>query len=227
MNLFSGRIFESSWSVCRAWSYVEQSHSWEILESSTIRLPSQTQLLFKYKDTCQKKPVWIDFSSKSYLCICLDIFYWTILIQTQNNSKTGANMGFVCLKIGKHVFWKGHYYLSLFLRILDLLQLSTSSQQISNCVESPITVLNNWTTQANLPFPKSERKNGSLNFSRSCRIANHLPSYVEFFSLMGLKKRITMFFWNYYQKRYAERSSCTWLMLVTAKRAGIPGVWNL
>ena len=76
-----------------------------------------------------------------------------------------------------------------------------------------------------LPKVRTEKARTEFCF-RTCRVTNSLPPHVDFFNPIGLKKRLTAFYWNLFATRYTENNSCSWHFACDCHFAETPGAFG-
>ena len=75
-----------------------------------------------------------------------------------------------------------------------------------------------------VPKVRTEKNRIEICF-RTCRVATHLPSYVNLFEPLWLQKRTTAFFWQFERSKKNEDKSCTWLFACDCQTC--PKSWSL
>lgn len=105
--------------------------------------------------------------------------------------------------------------LNMFLQLNDLLHLSKLLQN-NNLTDCEIEVRE--TSQSRISDktikitpPRTEKSRRFLLF-RASRVANLLPQDVDFFSPVGLKRRLLNFMWKQFEARFCYSNCCTWVL---------------
>ena len=105
--------------------------------------------------------------------------------------------------------------LSLYGELHDILLIDVMSDKYDFCWDGRLSFRNSVGTRSAstvlVDIERSRTAKSRQNFWwRSSRLANLLPSSLDMFDRVGLKKRLTTFYQQYFTREYDETRPCTW-----------------